>query len=90
LNVTPPPLLALPPPLRPPPLPLEDRDCGWACIEAQHRLECAITLRAGEVVWDRHGMTCPHLQEIPEEEAYWHLPKLQAANPIPRLWRTDA
>ena len=66
------------------------RDCGWACIEAQHRLECAITLRAGEVVWDRHGMTCPHLQEIPEEEAYWHLPKLQAANPIPRLWRTDA
>ena len=66
------------------------RDCGWACIEAQHRLECAITLRAGKVVWDRHGMTCPHLQEIPEEEAYWHLPKLQAANPIPRLWRTDA
>ena len=66
------------------------RDCGWACIEAQHRLECAITLRAGEVVWDRHGMTCPHLQEIPEEETYWHLPKLQAANPIPRLWRTDA
>ena len=66
------------------------RDCGWACIEAQHRLECAITLRAGEVVWDRHGMTCPHLQEIPEEEAYWHLPKLQAANPIPRLWLTDA
>ena len=66
------------------------RDCGWACIEAQHRLECAITLRAGEVVWDRHGMTCPHLQEIPEEEAYWHLPKLQAANPIPRLWSTDA
>ena len=66
------------------------RDCGWACIEAQHRLECAITLRAGKVVWDRHGMTCPHLREIPEEEAYWHLPKLQAANPIPRLWSTDA
>ena len=66
------------------------RDCGWACIEAQHRLECALTLRAGEVVWDRHGMTCPHLQEIPADEAYWQLPKLQAANPIPRLWRTDA
>ena len=66
------------------------RDCGWACIEAEHRLECALTLRAGEVVWDRHGMTCPHLQEIPEEEEYWHLPKLQAASPVPRLWRTDA
>ena len=66
------------------------RDCGWACIEAEHRLECALTLRAGEVVWDRHAMTCPHLQEIPEEEEYWHLPKLQAVSPVPRLWRTDA
>jgi len=66
------------------------RDCGWACIEAQYRLECAITLRAGKVVWDRHGLTCPHMLEIPKEEAYWHLPKLQAANPIPRLWSTDA
>ena len=66
------------------------RDCGWACIEAQHRLECALTLRAGEVVWDRHGMTCPHWQEIPREEAYWHLPERQGVSPVPRLWRTDA
>jgi hypothetical protein len=35
-------------------------------------------------------MTCPHLQEIPEEEAYWHLPELQGVSPVPRLWRTDA
>jgi dihydroorotase len=66
------------------------RDCGWACIEAQHRLECALTLRAGEVVWDRHGMTCPHMQEIPEDEPYWHLPDLQGSSPVERLWRTDA
>ena len=66
------------------------RDCGWACIEARHRLECALTLRAGEVVWDRHGMTCPHLQEIPPEAEYWHLPERQATSPVPRLWRTEA
>lgn len=66
------------------------RDCGWACIEARHRLECALTLRAGKVVWDRHGMTCPHLQEIPAEAEYWRLPERQATSPIPRLWRSDA
>ena len=66
------------------------RDCGWACIEGKHRLECALTLRAGEVVWDRHGMTCPHLNEIPEEEEYWDIPQEKGFTPVPRLWRTDA
>ena len=66
------------------------RDCGWACIEGEHRLECALTLRAGEVVWDRHGMTCPHLNEIPEGQEYWDVPQEKGFTPVPRLWRTDA
>ena len=66
------------------------RDCGWACIEGEHRLECALTLRAGEVVWDRHGMTCPHLNEIPESQEYWDVPQEKGFTPVPRLWRTDA
>ena len=63
------------------------RDCGWACIDAQYRLECAMTLRAGQVVWDRHGLTCPHWQEVPADSGYWEV--TQTPVPVPRLWRTD-
>ena len=62
------------------------RDCGWACIDGKHRLECALTLRRGQVVWDRHALTCPHWQEADPE--YWELPSLQV-KPVPRLWRKD-
>ena len=30
-------------------------DCGRAYFEGEGRLECAMTLRAGRVVWDPHG-----------------------------------
>ena len=55
------------------------RDCGWARIDADQRLECLLTLRRGEVVWDRHALTCPHWEEAPE--SYWTPDGPQ------RLWR---
>ena len=61
------------------------RDCGWGCIDGKYRLECALTLRRGEVVWDRHALTCPHWQEADSE--YWELPEVPVA--VPRLWRKD-
>jgi len=63
------------------------RDCGWACMDSQHRLECALTLRAGQVVWDRHGLTCPHWREVPPDSGYWEVTELPV--PVPRLWRQD-
>jgi len=62
------------------------RDCGWACIDGRHRLECALTLRAGQVVWDRHALTCPHWREV-DEPGYWQIPATPV--PVPRLWRKD-
>ena len=34
-------------------------DCGHARLRGTHRLQCVLTLRAGEVVWDPTGLTCP-------------------------------
>ena len=49
-------------------------DCGRAYFEGEGRLECAMTLRAGRVVWDPHG-TLPFWEEAPER--YWTVPSLQ-------------
>jgi len=63
------------------------RDCGWGLLEGKHRFECALTLRGGEVVWDRHGLTCPHFTQAPEDCGYWDIPEIPV--PVPRLWRAD-
>ena len=34
-------------------------DCGHARLRGTRRLQCVLTLRAGEVVWDPTGLTCP-------------------------------
>ncbi len=57
------------------------RDCGWARIDGRQRLECVLTLRRGEVVWDRHALTCPHWEEA--EPGYWESGATQ------RLWRPN-
>lgn len=41
-------------------------DCGRARMDGQGKLECALTLRAGQVVWDPTGMTMPAWEEAPE------------------------
>jgi len=63
------------------------RDCGWGLLAGDFRLECALTLRAGQVVWDRHGLSCPHFTQAPENSGYWDLPAVPV--PVPRLWRAN-
>ena len=38
-------------------------DSGRTRMEAEQRLECCMTLRAGEVVWDANGLSCPDWKE---------------------------
>ena len=59
------------------------RDCGWARISGSERLEAEMTLRAGRIVWDRHGLSCPDWEKA--EADYW--PVTEVPVPVPRLWR---
>jgi dihydroorotase len=59
-------------------------DCGWTRINGTERLECRMTLRRGEIVWDRHGLSVPDWQYA--DEGYWAMPGDTWAN-VPRLWR---
>ncbi|RIK44489.1 MAG: amidohydrolase/deacetylase family metallohydrolase [Chloroflexi bacterium] len=47
-------------------------DCGRAKIYGDKKLECAMTLRAGKIVFDPTGLSMPRWQDAPE--AYWRLP----------------
>jgi dihydroorotase len=49
-------------------------DCGRARLEGQGRLECAMTLRAGQIVWDPAGLSMPRWQDAPAP--YWDIPNL--------------
>lgn len=60
------------------------RDCGWGRIDVAERLECELTLRAGEILWDRLGLTCPDWEDGGPD--YFKLPGTQARG-VPRLWR---
>jgi dihydroorotase len=50
-------------------------DCGRARLDAQGELECAMTLRAGRIVWDPGGLSMPVWKDAPA--AYWRVPALQ-------------
>ncbi len=47
-------------------------DCGKATLQGDKKLECALTLRAGEIVFDSSGLSMPAWQDAPA--AYWRLP----------------
>jgi dihydroorotase len=47
-------------------------DCGKATMPGDKKLECALTVRAGQIVFDLEGLSMPRWQEAPE--AYWKLP----------------
>jgi dihydroorotase len=51
-------------------------DCGGARLDGPGELECALTLRAGKVVWNPTGLGMPAWREAPA--AYWKVPALQA------------
>jgi dihydroorotase len=38
-------------------------DSGRARMSGSHRLECSLTLRAGEVVWDPEGLSCVNWED---------------------------
>lgn len=46
-------------------------DCGKAKMHGNRKLECQMTLRAGEVVYDPTGLSMPEWQNAPA--AYWKL-----------------
>ncbi len=47
-------------------------DCGRATMKGTQKLECSMTLRAGEIVFDPSGRSMPAWENAPE--AYWKLP----------------
>lgn len=47
-------------------------DCGRAKIIGDRRLECQMTVRAGQIVYDIGGLSAPRWQEAPP--SYWTLP----------------
>jgi dihydroorotase len=47
-------------------------DCGRAKIRGDKKLECAMTLRAGDIVYDPTGLSMPLWQDAPP--SYWTLP----------------
>ena len=59
------------------------RDCGWARMDGEDRLECALTLRGGQVVWDRDARTVPLWEEADED--YREVTEVPV--PIRRLWK---
>lgn len=48
-------------------------DCGKAKMSGDRKLECAMTLRAGEIVYDPSGLSMPRWEDAPP--AYWTLPR---------------
>ena len=58
-------------------------DCGYARIDADRRLVCRLTIRKGEIIFDRDARTVPHWEDAPPE--YWPVTERPVA--VPRLWR---
>ena len=50
-------------------------DCGRARLTGRSKLECALTIRAGQIVYDPAGLSMPEWPDAPE--AYWKVPELQ-------------
>jgi dihydroorotase len=51
-------------------------DCGKAKMVGREKLECAMTLRAGKIIYDPTGLSMPEWRDAPK--AYWVIPERQA------------
>ncbi|MCB0071709.1 MAG: amidohydrolase/deacetylase family metallohydrolase [Caldilineaceae bacterium] len=51
-------------------------DCGRAKLTGDRKLECAMTVRAGNIVYDPGGLSLPEWTDAPP--AYWVIPDRQA------------
>ena len=49
-------------------------DCGGAKLTGGEKLECAMTVRAGKIVYDPTGMSMPEWKDAPAP--YWEIPEL--------------
>ena len=52
-------------------------DCGKAKLTGHHKLQCVMTLRAGEIIYDPSGLSMPEWEQAPPP--YWVIPALQKA-----------
>lgn len=52
-------------------------DCGRARMHGSQKLECQLTLRAGQIVYDPTGLSMPEWEQAPAP--YWVNPTLQKA-----------
>ncbi len=50
-------------------------DCGKAKLIGHEKLECKLTIRAGQIVYDPEGLSMPFWEQAPA--AYWRMPELQ-------------
>ncbi len=50
-------------------------DCGRAKMTGEEKLECAMTVRAGKIVYDPTGLSMPEWEQAPAP--YWEIPNLQ-------------
>jgi dihydroorotase len=50
-------------------------DCGRAKMVGKEKLDCVMTIRAGEIVYDPTGLSMPAWEEAPGP--YWEIPGLQ-------------
>jgi len=50
-------------------------DCGRAKMVGDSKLEAALTIRAGKIVYDPTGLSMPEWKDAPAP--YWEIPNLQ-------------
>jgi dihydroorotase len=50
-------------------------DCGRAKMVGRDKIECLMTIRAGEIIYDPTGLSMPAWEEAPEP--YWEIPGVQ-------------
>lgn len=50
-------------------------DCGRAKLIGKENLECAMTIKAGRIVYDPTGLSMPEWEKAPAP--YWEIPELQ-------------
>lgn len=60
------------------------QDCGYTRIDTDQRLICRLTIRNGQIIFDRDARTVPHWEDAPPE--YWPVTEIPVR--VPRLWRT--
>ncbi len=58
-------------------------DCGYARIDADQRVICRLTIRKGQIIFDRDARAVPNWEDAPLE--YW--PVTEKPVEVPRLWR---